>query len=332
MNIGNSDLKEIAKVIKGASKIALFPHVNMDGDAFGSCVALAHALRELGKECRIFISEEVPENLSFLDSEKILQTNNKDDIKDYSLAVLVDCGEMKRIPGREEVFDSFSSTLCIDHHGTTESCCQFNYIDPMAAATGQIVFDLINELILMEGKEPSKEAKKEIANAIFAAITTDTGNYQYSNTQKESHEITARLYDWGLEGNKVSVEIYESNRIERIRLTAEVLSKVEILAEGKVALAYCSQEMLKTTGAKMEETEWIAGDLRGIRGVEVAIFLKEEGEKAIKCSLRSKAYYDVAKLATEFGGGGHIRAAGYTTYKDLKEAIEEIKERVQKDF
>lgn len=338
MNTGNSSLKEIGAALLQAETVMIYPHVNMDGDAFGSAIALSYILLELGRRPRIFVSEEIPENLKFLDvipkelnfSYENHATNDKTEAEKADISLLIDCGELKRIPNREEAFNSGGKTICLDHHGTTEAFCQMNYIDSDAAATGQIVFNLIMEMGLENKVRP--EVLKLVGEALFAAITTDTGDFQYSNTQKESHEIVAKLYDWGIDHNKVSVEIYESVRPERIRLSAAVLSNMKILEDGKVALGCVSQQMLRETGGKMEETEWIAGDLRSIKGVEVAVFLKEEGENLVKCSLRSKSYFDVAKLAQAFGGGGHIRAAGYTVNCSLAEAEKAITKAIQESF
>lgn len=338
MNIGNSTLSEIAEELKGAGKkVALFPHENMDGDALGSCIALAHVLESMGNDCGIIVSEDIPGNLMFLDYDDELKNYKfcTRDMKGYAscdISILIDSGELKRIPKREECFLGAKKKICIDHHATTEPFCDLNYIDPESAATGQLIFELIKILIEKESNRVNLDSrvKSKIADAIFTAITTDTGDFQYSNTQKLSHQIVAELYDWGLDANKVSIEIYANNRLERLKVSAEVISKAELLCDGKVALAYCSQEMLRSTGAKMEETEWIASDLRGIQGVEVAIFLKEE-QSRIKVSLRSKRYYDVASLAKEFGGGGHVRASGYNRSCTLDEAINEIKDRITKD-
>ncbi len=336
MNIGNSSLNEIAEILRGAKKIALFPHVNMDGDALGSCVALSEVLSCMDKDCKIVVSESIPDNLIFLDANyegEHYSTIDLESQMDSDVSVLIDSGELKRIPGREECFLSGKKKVSIDHHGTTEAFCDLNYIDPDSAATGQIIWKLVNILTEDGTKEfITDNSKKIVADALFAAITTDTGDFQYSNTQKESHEIVAKLYDWGLDANRVSVEIYESNRVERLKLTAEVLSKLELICDGKVAISYCSQEILRNTGGKMEESEWIAGDLRGIKGVEVAVFLKEEEPNTIKASLRSKKYFDVAELAKEFGGGGHVRASGYTVHMDLSEALYSIKKRLMESF
>lgn len=319
-------IQEIAGALYSSDRVLLFPHKNMDGDALGSCAALAHCLRSLGKEARIVISEDIPENLAFLDLG-LCTENPRWENREYT-SVLVDCGELKRIKGREDFFLAGNKTICIDHHQTTEAFCQYNYVDPEAAATGEIVYSILLELGITSDLE-EKDILRHIANSLFAAITTDTGNFQYSNAGKLSHEIMVELYDWGLEHNKVSIEIYENNRLERLKLEAAIMSNTQLFCGGKAALTFVTGEMLKKTGAFMNETESIVDMLRSIRGVEVAIFLKEEEEKLIRCSLRSKEWFDVAELAGSFDGGGHVRASGFTLYTDLEDSIARVKEAVE---
>lgn len=316
----NNSFTEIAAEIAGANKIILYPHINMDGDTLGSCVALCHLFRETGKESHILIAEDIPDNLKFLDNGYC--TFDKEVAKNADISMLVDSGELKRIKGREDAFNEGARSICIDHHETSDPFCDLNYIDSNAAATGELVFKLMKE---MEAK-----GGKETANALFAAITTDTGNFQYSNTEKLSHEIVAELYDWGLDSARVSIEIYENYRIERLRLEAEAMSRAEIIGGGKVAITRVTREMLKETGAIMNETESIVDNLRSIRGVEVAILLKEEEENLIRGSLRSKEWFDVAELAKALSGGGHKHASGFTSHKSIDETEEEVKREIEK--
>lgn len=317
----NNTFGEIAAEISKSKKIVLYPHINMDGDTLGSCVALCCALRNAGKECHILIDEDIPDNLKFLDNGYC--TSNKEIASCTDISMLIDSGELKRIKGREEAFLQGEKSICIDHHETSEAICDYNYIDPGAAATGELVYKLL--------KEMEVAGNREMANAIFAAITTDTGNFQYSNTEKLSHEIVAELYDWGLDSAKVSIEIYENYRLERLKLEAEAISKAEIFGGGKAAITCVTQSMLKETGAIMNETESIVDNLRSIRGVEVAILLKEEEEKDhIRASIRSKEWFDVAELARALGGGGHKHASGYNVRKPIEEALAEAKEAIEK--
>ena len=179
----NNTLAEIAKVLAEKQNILIFPHINMDGDALGSAAALCKGLRDLGKNCFILIEDDIPGNLLFLD--KGYTTRDQDIMENPEISICVDCGEEKRFPKRAETFRKADITVCIDHHATTRYICDYNYVDSSRAATGELIYDL---LCIM-----GVTIDKEIGEAVFAAITTDTGNFQYSNTSKRSHEIMASL-------------------------------------------------------------------------------------------------------------------------------------------
>ena len=314
----NNSFDELAKVITDAEKIYIFTHIHMDGDALGSSAALCSAIRMKGKECHVIIEDKIPDNLLFLDNNYCRKDYSE--LEGADLSICVDCSDKSRFPKRAELFDKGTVTMCIDHHKTTERICDYNYIDSEAAATGQLIYRLIGALGI--------EINKEMGEAIFAAITTDTGNFQYSNTSKETHEITAALYDAGIEANKVSVELYEKVRKERLLVENRALGTLTMYCDGKAAFAYVTQKMLDETGALMEETEGVVQILRSIAGVEVAVFLKEINSHLIKASMRSKEIVDVAEIAAEFSGGGHSRAAGCTFNTTIDEAHKILAERI----
>lgn len=316
--MNNSSLKEIARKISEAKSILLFPHINLDGDALGSCAALCKAFRNMGKETWILLEDDIPANLRFLD--KGYCTWDMDKIQFPDICMCVDCGSRDRFEKRAEKFLSGKVTVCIDHHRTTDLEWDYNYVDHTEAATGQIAFELLKEL----GTEPDKE----IGEAIFAAITTDTGNYQYSNTQGKSHLITAELYDWGVDCNKVSIEIYENVRMEKFMMKNLALETLRILEGGKGAIVCVTQEMLQKTGAVMDEAEGLSQDLRSISGVEYAAVVKEYEKEKARVSLRAKSRGDVAKIAQKLGGGGHTKAAGCTVYKPIDEAAKLVEEEI----
>ncbi len=316
----NNTYAEIAEVLENANSVLLYPHVSVDGDALGSCAALCRALRLKGKRCYVLVEEELPLNLAFLD--KGYCTVEPNIIEDVDISFCVDCGDTTRFPGRAEKFAEGKTSICLDHHHTTTEFCEYNYVDPGASATGELVFDLIREMGIT--------ADKEIGEAIFAAITTDTGNFQYSNTTRRCFEIMTELFDWGVDTNKVSVALYENVRLERKIIESMAFSTLNILAEGKVAVAYVTQEMLAKSGALSEETENVIRQLRSIAGVEYAAFLKEKGPETIRLSLRAKTEGDVAVIAEKFGGGGHIKAAGATLNMSMEEALEAVCEELKK--
>ena len=316
----NNTYAEIAEVIENANSVLLYPHVSLDGDALGSCAALCRALRLKGKTCYILVEEELPLNLAFLD--KGYCTVEPNIIQDVDVSFCVDCGDASRFPGRAEKFAEGKISLCLDHHHTSTEFCDYNYVDPGASATGELVFDLIREMGIT--------GDKEIGEAIFAAITTDTGNFQYSNTTRRCFEIMTELFDWGVDTNKVSVALYENVRLERKIIESMAFSTLSILADGKVAVAYVTQDMIEKSGALSEETENVISQLRSIAGVEYAAFLKEKAEKTIRLSLRAKTEGDVAQIAEKFGGGGHIKDAGATLNMTMHEALEAVCEELKK--
>lgn len=314
----NNTFAEIAEVISDAEKILIYPHVNMDGDALGSAAALCGALRKLGKVCHILIEDDIPTNLKFLDRGYC--TWDTGVIRKPDLSICVDCGDTSRFEKRQKKFAAAPVTVCIDHHQTTEYYCDYNYVDPHAAATAELIYKLLCTM--------GVEIDRQMGEAIFAGITTDTGNFQYSNTTKETHLIAAKLYDTGIDANKISIELYENTRIEKILIENAVLSTISTIAGGKGVIAYVTQDMLKTTGAFMEETERIVEKLRSIGSVEAAAFIKESADGKIKVSMRSKRYVDVAAIAAELSGGGHSRAAGCTLQCSLTEAFDLLKEKL----
>ena len=306
----NDSLKTIAGIMDGAEKILIFPHVNLDGDAVGSCAALCAGLRQKGKEAWVLLEDEIPANLRFLDRGFCATDQNV--IKDPDVCICLDCSDSGRFPLRAEKFFSAPVTICADHHMTDKFSCDYNYVDSREAATGQIVYELL--LNLGVDKDPL------IGEAIYAAIATDTGDFTYSNTQKKSHLIAAELFDWGCDFNKVSVQLYENVRVEKIRLRSAAMESLRIIGGGPGAMVTVTQDMLRKTGADMDESEGLAQDLRSISGVEYSAVLKEYGPENIRVSLRAKRFGNVEDIARRLGGGGHVKAAGCTIRRPLSEA------------
>lgn len=316
--MANNTFKEIAEVLLKAEKILIYPHINADGDTVGSAAALCHTLRRLGKTAYVLVEDELPSNLRFMD--KGYFTFDDKVIEHPDVSVCVDCGDFGRLPKRKEKFLSAETTLCVDHHGTTQSFCDYNYVDPSAAATGELIYAIIKELV--------PEVDVETGEAIFTAITTDTGNFQYSNTTKNCHLIMAELFDLGVDTNKVSVQIYENERPEKLMITTKALSTIELFGGGKGAIAYLTLSDMAEIGAKPFETDNVIGTLRSLAGVEYAAFVKEKEPGVIRVSLRAKRMGDVAKIAAALGGGGHIKAAGCTLNMTIEEATAMVKQKL----
>ena len=312
----NDTIRSIATIMRDLDGILLFPHINMDGDALGSCSALCLALRSLGKMAYVMISEPVPKNLDFLECGCC--TTDDSVLDDIQLSMMLDCNGLSRIPGRESAFLRGRLKGCIDHHatGSKEIRYDFTRIEPKSAATGEIVYRLIKDL--------GAEITLDIANCIFAAITTDTGNFQHTNTTSRSHEIVGHLYKVeGFNSKTISALIYDRKSKEAMRLESAVLGGLTFYADGKVAVGKVTQDLLKEYGCTMDEAEGIVPRIMSIDGVEAGCLFKETPTN-VRCSLRGRTYANVEKVAASFGGGGHILAAGCTFNKPLAEAEQEI--------
>ncbi|MDR3225874.1 MAG: 30S ribosome-binding factor RbfA [Clostridiales Family XIII bacterium] len=317
---------EIADALDEAETVRIFPHENMDGDTLGSAVALCLALRGKGKDCAVVISEKIPDNIAFIEYGCTVRAQDAaaDDVlfAGYDLAVLMDVGEVARLDDRGDLFANGDETMCFDHHISSKAIYDYNDIDTAASATAELIYEALRVM--------NVPIDIRIATALYVGIVTDTGRFQYTNTTPHTHRIVAELMEDGMQPNEVSTEIYQNMRMEKILLENAVVSTMQTVAGGRGVVAHMTKEMLSDTGAMEEETEGIAEKLRGIRGVEVSAFIREAENGRTKGSMRSKRQYDVAELASQFGGGGHIRAAGFTSEKPLMDVVAEVKRILDK--
>lgn len=320
--MSNNALEIIAEKINSANKIIIFPHVLIDGDTFGSSIALCIALRKKGKQAFLLIDDVVPAYLEFLDQQ--FSTHDTSVIEDPDLCITIDCSDLGRLGARREKFSSGKLTINIDHHSTNNHYADLNYVDDKASATGEIVFELL--------KKMNVGFDQAMAEAIYSAIATDTGNFQYSNTTRNTHLIAAELFQMGLDVNRVSIELYQNIRFEKLKITAEVLETLEIAFNGKVASGYVTKQMLNQANALIDETDGIIETLRNIQGVEIAVFMKELSPGEIKVGFRSKKYADVSSIAMKFSGGGHKKASGCTINGTIEEAKKMIYSEIEKYF
>jgi phosphoesterase RecJ-like protein len=298
----NNSLEEIAAALLSANTVLLFPHISMDGDAMGSSAALCAALRKAGKTAHVVVEETLPDMVAFLDRGYCTEDPGLPARPD--VCVCVDCGEYHRFPKRKALFRSGAVEMCIDHHKTTAPIFDLNCIDSGAAATAEIVYDLIGFL--------GVEIDEEIGGALYAGIVTDTGKFQYSSTTGKTHRIAADLHARGVRTAEISIMLYQNERMEKRLLESRILAEAERFAGDRAVISCITRKMLQETGGRLDETDGVTETLRDIRGVELACLLKEKSARTIKVSLRSKRDFDAAAFSAENGGGGHARAAGFT--------------------
>ncbi|KAF0143955.1 MAG: phosphoesterase RecJ domain-containing protein [Nitrospirae bacterium] len=287
-------------------------HISPDGDALGSSIALSLALESLGKETIIYDKDPVPEFYRFLPGHERF-TQSISNLKfEISNLILLDCNELERT-GIEKI--EFVSSAVIDHHETKKEFGDIKWIEPQAAATGLMLFYVIREL--------GVKITKEIAINLYAAIAIDTGTFRYSNTTPEVLRVAAELIEAGADPSYIAESLYEAWSESRFRLLLKVLNTLEI--NNGIAITLVTLDMFKETGALVEDTENFVGFPRLLKSVRISALFREVENNYYKISLRSRGRgMNVAKIAAEFGGGGHRNAAGYRVRADFKTAKETL--------
>lgn len=306
-------LDQIVTKIKNAGRIAILPHLSADGDALGSSSALSLALRRMDKEAFIFLEENVPCTISFLpDIDKAIVYSPDGNDLSFDLVIALDSGDMERLGRRQRIFNSTSNTVNIDHHPTNTQFAALNYVQADASSVGEIIYQLI--------KLMGHELNTDIATCLYVAISTDTGGFRYSNTTSGTHQIASDLIRYGVNVAEISQQLYENTSCERLRLMGMAINSLELYYGSRVSMTVITEEMLNSAGANDEDCEGFVNLGRSIRGVEVAIMLREKIKGEIRVNLRSKSYADVSVIAGKLGGGGHKKAAGCTIKGTLEEA------------
>ncbi|HET7319585.1 MAG TPA: bifunctional oligoribonuclease/PAP phosphatase NrnA, partial [Nitrospirota bacterium] len=294
-----SDPRTIIEALEPCRTILISVHRNPDGDALGSQLALMLALEKMRKTVTAHNLDPVPEVYRFLPQADRIRAGRP--VPSHYDAHIVLDGE----PSRTGLFDGTypaHTLINIDHHVTNPRSWQLTWLDEDASATGEMIYKLIRHLDV--------PIDRDIALCLFTSIFTDTGSFRYTNTTPECMRISAELLEAGADPWLVTENVYESFAFRRIKLLGAVLSSLERSADGRVAWVVVTDELYRRTGTTSEDTENFINFVRSIKGVEVAVLLRQIGEAQYKISLRSKGRVDLSALAQSFGGGGHKNAAG----------------------
>lgn len=293
-------LEQIAELLKKHNNFIVTAHVNPDGDALGSVLALSNYLISIGKNVTCLIDDEVPSTFRFLDTMEMITLPTKNKI-DADLLIVLDSSDLERI-GRVRELTS-APVLNIDHHISNNEFADYLYLDSNVAATGEIIFQLLK---LMDA-----QITVAIAESLYTAIATDSGFFKYSNTSETTMKIAAELIHYGVKPNLISEEL-EKKPLSSIRALPKVLETLELFANNTIACICITQDILELC----DSTEGFIDFPRVIDGVELAVMIKYVDDSSCRVSMRSKTI-DVSKIATSFGGGGHRKAAGCTIHQSL---------------
>lgn len=322
-------VEKFQKAVDENHRFVITTHVNADGDALGSELALARFLTSRGKRVDILNQEFFPSNFSFLCSDCPVQvfdpSQHASMLEESEIIFLIDNSTPARfLRMKEGILKSKAYKICIDHHLESDPIWDLNIIFENACATAEIIYDLFIQM--------GEKIDLKLAEAFYAGIVTDTGNFRFSKTNVKTHRIVSELIEIGVVPQKIYNEIYERNSLEYIKLMGYALSNVTRVIDGKVAYITITREMIDQCQAHSVDTSDIINPVLSIGGVQMAILFKELSKGRSKASLRSKGQVDVNLLASEFGGGGHRNASGIVLNKSLEELRELLLERIKKLF
>lgn len=313
--------EQIAAEIRKRDNFILISHTMPDGDSIGSLLGLYQALRALGKQVTMFLQDPVPAIYHYLqDSDRVLAPGQISGAIEN--VIFLDCADEERA-GQEalKVLADRHFTINIDHHGSNTHFGDMNYIQPQAAATAELVYELVKILGI--------EIKSSLANALYAAIIQDTGSFHHSNTTASTFRTAADLLDCGVQLDMTRIQLFESKSRIDICLLGRALNSIEFSPDGKIAWMTITYQDAESLGAQDVHPEGIINHTLMVEGVEVGLLFRETAPGQIKIGFRSKGTVDVARLAGVFGGGGHRQASGAQMDGSMEECQRKVIQAVR---
>ena len=314
----DANIAELLSILNARSRFAVSSHARPDGDAIGSVLALAMLLRQMDKQVDIILADRVPLIYRTLPHVETIQHRSVI-AGEYDAVILLECDGPER-SGLSDLDDRF--LINIDHHASGQRFADFNWIDPEACAVGEMVYRL--------ACAAGVAVAPEMATCLYTAVLTDTGSFSYSGTDAGTFSLARDLVQHGAMAARIAQDVYFSNPASKIRILGSALCSLK--AEGSVAWTWVTQEDMERAGAAGEDCEGVVNYLIGISGIDVAVFLREIPDGSFRLSIRSKGRVNVARVAEDFGGGGHVNASGCTLAGPLSVATERILARLRMEL
>ena len=302
---------ECADFLRRNDCFAIVTHRRPDGDTIGSAATLCRGLRQLGKRAYIIENPEITAKYRHLH-----EGLTKPWVEEGDMLVCVDVAAPRMLP---DAFRSLENaiTLRIDHHATASSFTEWELVEPGAGACAEILYDVLTEL--------GVRLDKPMAEAMYTAVSTDTGCFRYANTTAHSLRTAAACAEAGGDLFAINQAIFETNSFRKLKIQSWITENTEFLAEGRIAICALPKAVEQEIGVTEDDMENISGFPRSIEGVKIAATLRETGEGTVKVSVRAVPEYDAGAVCAQFGGGGHRGAAGCSIKLPLAEAAEAIK-------
>lgn len=307
--ISKEQLDTFIAMVDEAENIAIASHVNPDGDNLGSSLALRRSLELYGKDVEVIAIDPIDDYLKFLPELDHYKEASRDK---YDLFIIVDCSEFDRIGHATEIARRSNKTIVMDHHVGGKINCDLNMIFETSPATCEIVYELIDRLDL--------PMDKTIGTLLFTGLCTDTGRFMYSNVSEYTFKAAGKLITEGVDYEYIYKNLYQSQPVSVMQFHNEIIDNAKFF--DKKAFAIASKDLVNKHGVQMGDAESIVNKLRDLKEVNVSMIVKEYDDGEYKVSMRSKTT-DVAKVARDNGGGGHIKASGFSIFDESLEAASE---------
>lgn len=315
-------MDKITAEIIGSKKIAIAGHIRPDGDCVGSCTALYQYLKlnkeEFGIEQLDVYLENFGSEFSILTGADEIKHSYESD-EEYDVFIALDCGSLDRLGNALKYFNTAKKTINIDHHISNQSFGAVNHVVADASSTCEVIFTLMEE----------EKITKEIAEALYVGIIHDTGVFKHSNTSEKTMQIAGKLIGKGINFSSLIDESFYSKTYMQNQILGRCLMESILVLDGKVVFAAINRKMLDFYGASSTDLDGIIDQLRVTKGVEVAIFIYEMDYREFKVSMRSNGEVNVSKIAVYFGGGGHIKAAGFSMLGSVHDVINNITPHIE---
>ena len=332
---GNIFPKEIVNEIKIAKNIVLTAHINPDGDALGSLLAFYFMIKafckknNMEKMVKIVVDDKLPKYMRHFEDTKLILNyenfvdefkNNFQNNEKFDLFISLDCANEERYGKSVEIKRQSEQSINIDHHISNTEHADFNYVENICS-TGELLYQFLEVFDI--------ELTKKIAEFMYLGIINDTGNFRHANVTEHTFLVCSKLITAGANNHKISNIIFEMSE-KKVELIGEVYKNKIIDEEYKFASYYLTREKMNELGIEKDDTDGTAEMLLRIEGMEISLFVREEADGASKGSFRANDKYNVNKIASIFGGGGHIKAAGFKTNLSFEEILEKTYEELKK--
>lgn len=321
-------MKRLLEAGKKNEGVILYPHIGADGDALGSSLALYLVLKKLDLDVWLLLDEELSPKLRFMPEWQAAHVFTDDAADEWqkrqTIALAIDCADSDRTGRRRVVFDEADCKMALDHHVSSGESTNLRFIDAQAAATAEIIADLISDL---EELLKIELMDRDIASLLMTALVSDTGRFVYSNTTARSFRTAAWLMEYEPDLRLITYQLFDLSSQVRLRLMGRIFTDAEFCYDGKLAIALIDQKLLDEYNATEHDIEGIVSQLRNVAGVEVSFVLRQLTDGSVKVNIRSSDGFNASEFARGYGGGGHPKAAGMTLKNtDLHQAEEMLRQ------